>query len=173
MSKQLDKNQNSLYVEISQDYGKLIAKIASVPSYRRHLKEIDMTGGKISLVDLISYQIGWGNCLIRWYETGLCGKMPEMPGEGFSTWDYVGIACHFYQKYQYDGAEKQMAIFHKVVTRILEIIKQEDLEGNLDRLGVWPWCTLSSGKQWPLKKWVRVNTSSPYKRATSLIRKIL
>ena len=159
--------------DIHREYNRLVKSITDIPLSVRTLKIIDGTGGKVSPADLIAYQIGWGHCLIRWYEAGINGKIPEMPGEGFSTWNYVGIARHFYQKYQYDSAETQMTIFHRVVLRILEIVDVENQKGNLDALGIWPWCTLPSGKQWPFSKWVKINTSSPYKRASSLIKKIL
>lgn len=123
------------------------------------------------MADLIAYQIGWGKCLIRWYEAGIQGEMPKMPGEGFLTWDYTGLAQHFYQTYQFDNAEEQMRIFHQTVLRILEIVETEHQTGNLDQMGVWPWCTLPSGKKWPLSKWIRVNTASPYKQAARLIKK--
>ena len=171
MSKQSCKKLSSLSLEISRSYKKLIAEIASVHPSHRCMKIINGTGGKVSVVDLIAYQIGWGKCLIRWYEAGIQGKVPEIPGDGFSTWDFLGIAQHFYQLYQFDSSEEQMKRFHQVVMRILEIVEIEDQKGNLDRTGVWPWCTVHSGKQWPLSKWVRVNAKSPYKRATQLIKK--
>lgn len=155
--------------EIQHEYARLVEIVISIPIYARISKTIDGTGGKVSIAELIAYQIGWGKCLIRWYEAGIQGKVPEMPGEGFSTWDYLGIARHFYQRYQYDGAEKQLEIFHQIVLRILEFVETE--VENLDCIGVWPWCTLPSGKKWPLSKWIRVNTASPYKRASSLIKR--
>lgn len=56
---------------------------------------------------------------------------------------------------------------------ILDIVETENQTDNLDRTGVWPWCNLPSGKQWPLNKWIRVNTASLYKRAFSLVKKNL
>lgn len=163
----------SLYAAIFLAYEKLVLDIAAVPLAHRSLKEIDGAGGKISVIDLIAYQIGWGTCLIRWYEAGIRGETPEMPGNGFSKWDYVEIARSFYRLYQFDSCEEQMNSFHQIVRRILEIVETEEKTGHLDRIGVWAWCTLSSGKQWPLSKWIRVNTASPYKRASSLIRKLV
>lgn len=157
--------QAPLSQEIQREYNRLTKLIASVPSSARNLKKIDGTGGKVSISDLIAYQIGWGLCVIRWYETGIKGEMPEMPGEGFSKWDYSAIAHHFYQKYQGEQA------FQRVVFRLIEIVEKEYQTGNLEKIGVWPWCTLSSGKQWPLSKWIRVNTCAPYRRAYGLIRK--
>lgn len=161
----------NLIQDIQNEYDRLAKIVSHIAPSDRILKIIDGTSQKVSVADIIAYQIGWGKCLVRWYEAGIQGKMPEMPGDGFSTWDYLGIAQHFYQAYQFDSANGQMMIFHQVVLRILEIVAAEDQTGNLDRTGVWPWCTLSSGKQWPLSKWIRVNTASPYKRAAQSIKR--
>ena len=56
-----------------------------------------------------------------------------------------------------------------IVIEIVQIVEQESVSGNLDKLGVWKWCNLKSGKQWPLRKWIRVNTIAPYKRAYKLL----
>lgn len=156
--------------EIAQEYERLKKIIDSVPFTKREQQLLDGTGGKISIADLIAYQIGWGKCVIRWYEAGLNGKIPEMPGDGFSKWCYVEIAQHFYKKYRYDAASKQISIFNEVVMRIIDIVDREERNENLDRLGVWPWCTLQSGKAWPLRKWVQINTVTPYKKANRLIK---
>jgi hypothetical protein len=134
---------------------------------------VEGTGGTITIAELLAYQIGWGKCVIRWYEAGLAGKMPEMPGEGFATWDYIAIAGHFYRVYRYDSLEQQTQVFQEVVDRILAIVRSEHKTGNLDKTGVWSWCTLRSGKEWPLSKWIQVNTAAPYKRACQSIKKVL
>lgn len=156
--------------DIQREYNRLVEVATGVPQHVLTLKEIDGTRGKVSVADLIAYQIGWGKCLVRWYETGLQGESPQMPGEGFTSWDYIGIAQHFYNSYQYDSGVEQLKTFHQTVMCILGIVEIEAQTGNLDQLGVWQWCTLASGKQWPLSKWIRVNTASPYKRAAQLIK---
>lgn len=158
--------------EIRLEYDRLKDSVAAIPVSQRELKLLDGTGGKVSVIDLIAYQIGWSKCLIRWYEAGLQGKYPEMPGDGFSQWSYVEIAKHFYKKYRYDGAEEQMKILDELVLNILTIVNQEAKNDQLDQIGVWAWCTLRSGKSWPLSKWIQVNTVAPYKRAIKLIKKI-
>jgi hypothetical protein len=162
-----------LSVAVQKEYNKLLEAVVGVPDNYRTVKEIEGTGVLVSIADLIAYQIGWGRLLIAWYEAGLAGKMPMMPGEGFATWDYTGLARHFYDKYQYDSAHKQLREFHAVVLKTLAIIEHEYKTENLDKVGVWAWCTLPSGKQWPLSKWITINTASPYKRASALVRKFL
>lgn len=171
MNKQKTILKAPLSQEIQREYDKLINLIASIPVSSRILKQIEGTGGKVSISDLIAYQIGWGKCLIGWYESGIKGEVPVMPGEGFSAWDYTAIAQHFYQKYQYYNHDEQSQVFHQIVLHLLDIVEKEYQAGNLDRIGAWSWCTLKSGKQWPLSKWIKINTSSPYKRAYQLIKK--
>ena len=161
----------SLIQNIQKAYEQLVESVQAIPIAQRKNKIIEGTAGQVSVSDLIAYQIGWGNCLIRWYHTGIQGKQPEMPGEGFSTWDYLAIAQHFYQKYSYDAALEQMKVFQETVSQILEIVQKEQATENLNQEGIWSWCTLASGKKWPLSKWIQINTVAPYTRAIKLIKK--
>jgi hypothetical protein len=164
-------HKNSLKSSLQAEYGTLLKTIAQVPFKLHKIKAIDGTESKVSISDLIAYQIGWGTLLISWYAAGIEGKMPEMPGDGFKDWDYVGLAQRFYAKYQYADAKEQLDALYKITQTILKIIDTEDQKGNLDKLGVWQWCTTETGQQWPLSKWIEMNTVAPYKRATALIRK--
>jgi hypothetical protein len=159
--------------DILKEYTQLLEAINASPIQDLDKKRIEGTGGKVSIRDLIAYQIGWGKCVIRWYEAGINNKMPEMPGDGFKTWDYTSIAKHFYEKYLYSDIKKQLKVFSKNVEHILDIIEKENQTGNLNKLEIWSWCTLQSGKHWPLSKWIIINTASPYKRAALLIKKSL
>lgn len=69
--------------DVQKAYEQLIKTTESVPASKRRNKIIEGTGGRVSVSDLIAYQIGWGKCLIRWYETGIKGEQPEMPGIGY------------------------------------------------------------------------------------------
>ncbi len=51
--------------------------------------------------------------------------------------------------------DEQLKEFNRVVVEILEIVEREYKSENLDKEGVWKWCTLVSGKQWPLSKWIK------------------
>ncbi len=168
------KNQMALLSQkITKEANLLIATASQVPVELRTKKAIAGTGGQISVSDLIAYTIGWGNLLLGWYNSGITGTMPSMPGEGFTKWDYIGLAQHFYTKYKYDNGDEQLKQFELLVQHIIAMVEKEYKTGNLEKLNVWPWCTLPSGKQWTLDKWVRVNTIAPYKRATTLIKHYL
>ena len=169
----MGSTKHLLAEEISKAFEVLKTHAAKIPLEKRREKCLEGTDGQISISDLIAYQIGWGQLLIHWYESGLQGQVPDMPGEGFLVWDYVGLANHFYQKYHLDGGTKQLELFRKTVGEVLSIVQNESASGQLEKTGVWEWCTLKSGKQWPLSKWIQVNTVAPYKKAAALIRRLL
>lgn len=154
-------------------YLTLVNLVSQIPAKYHNTQCFEGSGRKASVRDLLAYQIGWGKRLIDWYQTGLQGIHPEMPGEGFSKWDYTALANHFYSKYQYGSLDQQLEELKQVVEVIVSFVEKEERDGHLDKLGVWQWCTLPSGKQWPLSKWVQVNTVAPYKRLSSQIRKFL
>ncbi|MBS0606181.1 MAG: ClbS/DfsB family four-helix bundle protein [Verrucomicrobia bacterium] len=156
--------------QIDREYTQLKHLVDSIPTSARCEKKIKGTGGLVSVADLIAYQIGWGKALIRWYQAGLKEEMPEMPGDGFTTWNYIQIARHFYQTYRYSNPEEQNAVFAQIVSELIAMTENEHKMGRLDQVGIFPWCRLQSGKEWPLSKWIRVNTCAPYKRARNLIR---
>lgn len=169
------KNSNNmlsapLSSEIHKAHTNLVQTVNEIPDIKFKEKLYEGTGGSVSASDIIAYQIGWGSLLIKWYETGLTSDNVSMPGAGFTSWDYVGIAHHFYTHYASFERTKLMQLFKNTVDHIIAITEREYKSGNLDKLGVWQWCRLKSGKEWPLSKWIRVNTIAPYKRARILLR---
>lgn len=62
-----------------------LRKVILTLSYSlRDSKKIEGTGGKVSVSDLLAYQIGWGKALIRWYEAGIKQELPEITQDRFS-----------------------------------------------------------------------------------------
>lgn len=165
-----DTYQAELSCSIQKEYNAMRKQICGISFSLRSVKNIHGTGGLVSVNDLIAYQIGWCKRLISWYEAGIKGEVPVMPGDGFSAWKYTEIAQSFYRKYHYDGFDEQDKVFNQCVVRIIEIAELEYTKGMLDKTGVWPWMTLASGKQWPLSKWMQVNTVAPFKRAAKLLK---
>lgn len=150
--------------EIEKEASKQLTLLKQLPKEKRN---------ELWIAERIAYQIGWGQLLLYWYNTGIQGKNPEMPGDGFTKWNYKDIAEYFYKKYLYDQGPEQEKRFQAIISEVLAIVEKEYQTGNLDECGVWPWCTLPSGKDWPLSKWVRVNTISPWKATSTLLKKHL
>lgn len=167
----IKNSKTSLSKEVIISYQKLFQALQLLELEDFYKKNIIFNGPFISPAELLSYQIGWAELLLSWYHQGKVRAPFIMPGKGFDRWDYKGIAEHFFREGMLEEQAKQLERFTRVVMQIVEIIEEEHHLGNLEATGVWSWCTLRSGKQWPLSKWIRVNTIAPYKRALSILRK--
>jgi len=163
--------KNPLALELILTYNKLVSFVMELPE-SLHKSEIIIGFDKkiISVSNVLSYLLGWTNMVLTWYKQGKKGIIFIMPGEGFDTWNYEKITEYFYEKYRSVNRHKQCLLLKESTYKIIKIIETESQLDNLDKLGVWEWCTLKSGKKWPLKKWITVNSLSPYKRALSKIK---
>lgn len=163
------KVDNVLSAEILSAYKKLLQKVQTIPQENFFKKLYEMSGIKVSAADIIAYQIGWGELLIYWYQNGVQEVDFIMPGNGFEKWDYHNIALSFHKKYSQFSQAELLSKFNTTVDDIIKIANHELASDNLNTPGIWKWCALKSGKEWPLSKWIRVNTIAPYKRACKLI----
>jgi|GEM_PF-2835688 len=127
----------------------------------------------LSPLQVLSYLLGWAHMLLSWYAKGKKNENFIMPGEGFIKWEYEKITEYFYKKYSSNSLEEQLILLKQITLTIISIIETENQSGNLDKLGVWDWCTLKSGKKWPLRKWITVNSLAPYKRAASNLKALI
>ena len=113
-----------LSIAVHQHYQKLIDALNRIPVEIHAQRTIQGSMGLVSPADIIAYHIGWATLLISWYQASLRGAMPEMPGAGFTTWDYRALAENFYTAYHYDGGKLQQAEFKRLVVCIITIIEQ-------------------------------------------------
>lgn len=161
---------SDLSLQIIKEAQALRQVLSEIPISKARSPEFEFTGGRASACDLLAYQIGWGELFLTWYKSGLQGKRPFMPKKGFG-WDYVALAQNFFAQYSKFSLKSLDLKFQKLVQKITAVVEIETQRGNLDKLGVWEWCTLQSGKKWPLRKWIQINTVAPYKRANQIIKK--
>jgi len=114
-----------LALDIKKEYNGLVKTVANIGNKYRTIQKVPGINGSTSVSNIIAYQIGWGKRVIEWYNVGLENKMPIMPGDGFTKWDYAGIGFYFYEAYKYDCANEQDLEFFKTAKRILEIVEKE------------------------------------------------
>ena len=154
---------------IEQAYQKLDQRLQKREPHGSKNKDIPFTGGLISPCDLVAYQIGWGKLLLSWYQAGVSGSEIEIPLKGFG-WDYEALANHFYRQHARKSLPTLRRELRTTVDEILVVVTDAQRAGQLEATGIWDWCTLKSGKAWPLKKWIQVNTVAPYQRAARLLK---
>jgi hypothetical protein len=58
------KETSSLANSIIKEYASLLRAISQIPPDAYELKKIEWTGGKVSVRDVVAYQIGWGTLVL-------------------------------------------------------------------------------------------------------------
>lgn len=112
---------------------------------------------------MISYQLGWLDLIMKWDKDEQAGKTVITPGEGYK-WNNLGaLYQNFYNKYaSYSLSELQKMFKEKVNTFIkwLDNFTEEEVFTPGSR----KWAS-STPSNWPIWKWVHINTVAQIGRA--------
>lgn len=158
------KNKSDLQNSITDSYRRLYAELLSVPIEFTNKKEIEghAKNTQISVNNLISYLVGWGQLVLKWNERKNCGLEVDFPETGYK-WNQLGqLAQKFYNDYENDDFASLLDKLSTTTDEILNIIDSK----NNDALYHVDWY----GK-WTLGKMIQLNTTSPFKNAINRIRK--
>ncbi|WP_310079635.1 ClbS/DfsB family four-helix bundle protein [Sphingobacterium sp. 2149] len=119
-------------------------------------------GTLMSVNNLLSYLIGWGELVLKWNRKSEENSHIELPETGFK-WNELGkLAQKFYGDYADLDFTTLCTKLNQTVFKILDLIEQKT---NYELYGV-TWY----GK-WTLGRMIQFNTASPYQNATGRIRK--
>ena len=151
---------------ISKTFGSLLYDLERVPPEiaRTTSMEGHAAGTMMSPADLVAYQPGWNELVLRWLDRDDHGEAVEFPETGFK-WNQLGLlAQKFYADYQHLD-------WHELLTRLaatnLRLVATISSRTDNELYGR-PWY----GK-WTKGRMVQFNTSSPYTNARLRIRKWL
>jgi len=159
------QNKKELEDAIQSTYEKLRIEFDNIPAKLIH--ELSMEGQvkntKISIHNLLSYLIGWGELVLKWnrfYQKEK--KLPDLPDTGFKMNEMGKLAQKFYQDYKKEDFQVLLKKYDGVVKKILKMIATKDNK----ELYKTDWY-----KKYPFGRMIAFNTSSPYKNARGRIRK--
>jgi hypothetical protein len=148
------KNKEELQKSISVAFEKILADYSTIPSQKsREIGVIgNMKGTEVSVSDTISYLIGWGKLVLKWYDLRSKNQPVDFPETGYK-WNELGqLAQHFHSEYQDWSYEKLIKEFTTTTDRILILVE------SLDNIKLY-------GETWfekyTLGKMIQFNTSSP------------
>jgi len=160
----IPKNKNELLQAIDMAYERLKIELLTIPPELTAAAELEghVKGSVISVNNLLSYLIGWGELVIKWYTKKEAGEAVEFPDTGY-RWNELGrLAQKFYKDYEGHGFHALTDRLEQVVSAIRDIVQQKS---DTELYGM-PWY-----KQWPLGRMIQFNTSSPYGNARARIRR--
>ncbi|MBL3519020.1 ClbS/DfsB family four-helix bundle protein [Aliarcobacter lanthieri] len=157
-------NKEELLIAINTNYIKLKKELNNIPIEKTNIKELEghSKNTLMSINNLISYLIGWGELVLKWDRKRQNNQQVDFPETGYK-WNQLGkLAQKFYEDYQYDDFNTLIIKLDKVVENILLLIQNKS---NKELYEV-NWY-----EKWTLGRMIQFNTSSPYTNAKARIRK--
>lgn len=116
----------------------------------------------------ISYQLGWVSLLLDWEKNENAGHEVSMPKIGYK-WNNLGaLYQEFYQTYALFTLNEMITLLSCKVDELVAWIDQLTDE-ELFLLDQRKWATTPA--QWPVYKWIHINTVAPFSSFKAKIRK--
>lgn len=156
--------KDELLQAIRTNYSKLVCELSDIPVDQTNLLILQghAKGTVMSINNLISYLIGWGELVLKWNKKSEDDKEVDFPETGFK-WNELGkLAQKFYQDYADLDFTTLCAKLDQTVLTIVELLEQKT---NMQLYGV-NWY-----EKWTLGRMIQFNTASPYQNAVGRIRK--
>lgn len=159
------KNKQELIDTICDKYKKYIAEFEDIPEELRNkrIKEVDKTPS-----ENLSYQLGWINLLLNWDKKEQAGLDVQTPAEGYKWNNLGGLYQSFYITYGKYTLKEQLEQLSVAVNKLdtwLNTLTDQELFDPRQR----NWAMNKS--EWPVWKWVHINTVAPFTNFRTKIRK--
>lgn len=155
------------FVEEIQKTARLyISEFADIEEKDRDLRLED---GEKTPYENLAYQLGWMNLIKTWEADELAGREVVTPAPGIK-WNKMGeLHGRFYAANKERSMQELQKMFGATVDEICLWIGDMD-ERDLFQSGGRKWAA-STASNWPVWKWVHINTVAPFKSFRSKIRK--
>lgn len=157
-------SKEELQHAIQTNYSKLRKELLAIPYELTRAKNLEghSKGTLMSINNLVSYLIGWGELVLKWNRMKDNNEQVDFPDTGYK-WNELGkLAQKFYQDYEHDDYPVLLEKLDQTVTNILLILDQK----TNSELYEIPWY-----EKWTRGRMIQFNTSSPYNNARGRIRK--
>jgi hypothetical protein len=132
-------------------------------------KDIRIDGVDRTPQEMIAYQLGWMDLIRGWDSDELAGKEVITPAPGYK-WNQMGeLYQGFYEKFSGFSLEQLRGMF---VAAVNDTVKwfQSFSDDEVFKPGGRKWAA-STASNWPIWKWVHINTVAPFKSFRGKIRK--
>lgn len=119
--------------------------------------------------EMIAYQLGWMGLIRGWDSDELTGKEVVTPAPGYK-WNQMGAIYEgFYVSYNTYSLSELKQMYKDAVSGLTDWL-QGFSDDELFRSGGRKWASFTPSN-WPIWKWVHINTAAPFKSFRSKIRK--
>lgn len=159
------ENKKELIEEINKCAELFINEFSDVEDKNLLIKEADDR----TPAQMISYQLGWMNLILFWESEESKGNKVVTPTPEYKWNNLGGLYKNFYKQYNSYSLDELIKLFVKLKDDIIELINNYTDE-ELFEQGMRKWSS-STASNWPIWKWIHINTVAPFKNFRSKIRK--
>lgn len=132
-------------------------------------KDLMVDGVDRSPSQMIAYQLGWMSLIQQWEQDELAGKEVVTPHPDYK-WNQLGpLYQTFYDSYRDWTLVELIREFQTQVERMIDLTLSYR-ETEFQQAGSRKWAS-STPSNWPIWKWLHINTVAPFKNFRSKIRK--
>ncbi|NLY49813.1 MAG: ClbS/DfsB family four-helix bundle protein [Firmicutes bacterium] len=118
---------------------------------------------------MIAYQLGWLDLIMAWDRDEAEGKRVVTPCEGYKWNNLGGLYQSFYDRFSSYSLAELRDLFKEKVQAFIQWL-DGFTEDEVFKPGSRKWAS-STPSNWPVRKWVHINTVAPFKSIRSKIRK--
>ncbi len=160
------KSKKDLINEINKQANLFIEEFYNV----NELNKSDLVDGvDRSPLQMISYQLGWMNLILFWEKEEQEGNTVITPALNYKWNNLGGLYQDFYNQYANYSLQDICTIFIDVKDKIINLIESYS-EEELFEKNKRKWAS-STPSNWPVWKWIHINTVAPFKNFRTKIRK--
>ncbi len=138
-----------------------------------HIREADkdkpMDGVDRTPAQMVAYQLGWMNLLLCWEEQEQQGNTVITPHPDYKWNNLGGLYESFYRQYETYSLQELCTMFNETVQKIMNMTESYS-DDELFQPGGRRWAA-STPSNWPVWKWLHINTVAPFQSFRSKIRK--
>jgi len=159
-------DKNALIAEIRNTASLFIKEFDGIAEADKNIRydDVDRTPQ-----EMIAYQLGWLDLIRGWDRDELEGKKVVTPAPG-CKWNQMGLLYQgFYDRYNDKSLAQLRELFVGAVDSLVEWLNGFS-DDELFKSGGRKWAA-STTSNWPIWKWVHINTVAPFKSFRGKIRK--
>lgn len=159
------ESKDELINVINSNFSLLIKKLEAIPPAVAFdpIMEGHAKGSIMSVAQLVSYLIGWGELVLHWHNEEAKGGILVFPAEGYK-WNELGcLAQKFYC--DYESIKDYETLLARLKDNKQQLLALIDRFSNNELYGE-PWY----GK-WTRGRMIQFNTASPYRNASGRLAK--
>lgn len=132
-------------------------------------KDVLVEGVERTPAQILTYQLGWLNLLMRWDREEEQGIDVITPAQGYKWNNLGGLYDFFHETYEEYSLDELIKEFYTTLQEFLKWIdhfSEDELFGENQRA----WAS-STPSKWPVWKWIHINSVSPFTSFRGKIRK--